>query len=182
MPGRPPNPTSLQLLTGAFSKDPARGRRRANEPQPPSRMLEMPAHWTVQHVLAHKIKALAIDGMIEQEIAEELKIPFRDVRDVLRGRYAQADRLRAIWENCIAMWPWLTFSDRDALEHYCVLKLKQDEGNLSGAELTAIARIRSELGGTGSGRARLGMLNAPSAPAEKKKGSPRAEFLARKTG
>lgn len=78
------------------------------------------------------------------------------------------------------MWPWLTFSDCDALEHYCLLKLKQDEGRLNGAELTAISRTRSELGGTGTGRARLGMLNAPSSAVPAKAANPRVAYLARK--
>jgi hypothetical protein len=148
---RPPNPTNLQVLKGAFQKDPARGRRRAEEPQPPDRVLELPVRWRIFH---------PDDG------------------------YREAERFRAVWDNCIAMWPWLTFSDQDALEHYCVLKLKQDRGALSGAELTAIGRIRSELGGTGSGRARLGMLNAPAAPSGSRAQpqNPRAAFLARKTG
>lgn len=147
MPGRLPKPTSLQLLTGAFEKDPARGRRRAAEPQPPARVLELPIRWNIFHP---------------------------------DTGYQKAERFRAVWDNCIAMWPWLTFSDRDSLEHYCMLKLKQDEGTLNGAELTAISRIRSEMGGTGSGRARLGMLNAPTGSVPAKAADPRGAFLARK--
>src|ERR1017187_10802036 len=77
--------------------------------------------------------------------------------------YQKCEKLRSIWDNCLAMWPWVTFSDRDALEDYCRFKLELDDNRkLSGAELSAMIRIRSELGGTGSGRARLGVKAAGS--------------------
>ena len=98
--------------------------------------------------------------------------------------YQRAAKLRVLWDNCLAMWPWVTFSDRDALEDYCRFKLELDEGRkLSGSELTAMIRIRSELGGTGSGRARLGVRAGSVATVEAgKKPDPHVEFLARKFG
>lgn len=65
------------------------------------------------------------------------------------------------------------------------LKLMFDEGRkMSGAEMSAMIRIRSELGGTGSGRARLGVKAADqgnaSAQASIKAADLRAAYLARK--
>jgi hypothetical protein len=96
--------------------------------------------------------------------------------------YQEAERLRAIWDNCLRMWPWVTFSDRDALEQYCKLKLKDDKNlKMSGSEMSAYIRIRSELGGTGSGRARLGVKAAGQAKqATKVAADPRAEYMARR--
>lgn len=94
--------------------------------------------------------------------------------------YQKFEKLRAIWANCIAMWPWVTFSDRDALEGYCILKLKEDEGHLSGAELTALMRARTELGGTSSGRARLGIRSTPGASQPKKASDPCSDFMAKR--
>jgi hypothetical protein len=99
--------------------------------------------------------------------------------------YQDAEKLRAIWDNCVKMWPWVTFSDRDALEHYCKLKLKDDKNlKMSGSELGAMLRIRSELGGTGSGRARLGVraVGTPASNSPAKSTDPRASFLLRKSG
>jgi hypothetical protein len=96
--------------------------------------------------------------------------------------YGRAEKLRAIWDNCIAMWPWVSFSDRDALEGYCLLKLQEDQGTLSGSELTALMRARTELGGTGSGRARLGIRGNLAAPSTPKASDPRVAFLDRKFG
>ena len=99
--------------------------------------------------------------------------------------YQKAEKLRAIWNNCLAMWPWVTFSDRDALEDYCRFKLELDESRrLSGAELSAMISIRTELGGTGSGRARLGVKAAGSvsSAAAPKAADPRAAFLAQRYG
>lgn len=96
--------------------------------------------------------------------------------------YQEAEKIRAIWDNCLKMWPWVTYSDRDALEGYCLLKRKEDRGVLSGSELTALMRARTELGGTGSGRARLGIRNTPSASQPTKAADPRSQFLARKYG
>ena len=99
--------------------------------------------------------------------------------------YQKAEKLRAIWDNCLKMWPWMEYADRDALEDYCRWKLAMDEGaKLSGAEISAMKSIRSELGGTGSGRARLGVKSHnPASPAKAAKpADPRAAFLARKFG
>ena len=73
--------------------------------------------------------------------------------------YQTAEKLRAIWDNCLKQWPWLQYADRDSLEDYCELKLKREKHErMSGAEITAMIRIPwRELGGTGTGRARLGM-------------------------
>jgi hypothetical protein len=98
--------------------------------------------------------------------------------------YQDAERLRAIWDNCLKMWPWITFSDRDALEHYCQLKLKQDKGTLKNAELAALIKIRSELGGTGTGRVRLGVKAAGEDGHRNgaKPADPRVAYLQRKFG
>lgn len=97
--------------------------------------------------------------------------------------YQKFEELRTIWRNCAELWPWLERADRDALQAYCRLKYKEDREQLSGAELTAIHRLRSELGGTGVGRARRGILNAPAAvKAARSTATPREAFLARRTG
>ena len=150
MPGRLPLPTDLQVLKGAFRKNPKRLRAREGEPIPPGPVGGPPDKFMIFHPATG---------------------------------YQDAEKLRAIWDNCVAMWPWITFSDRDALEHYCYLKLKQDKSTLKNAELTAILRIRAELGGTGSGRARLGVKAAgQSAVVPTRKADPRAAFMQRKTG
>ena len=148
MPGRPPKPSKLLELTGAFRKNPARGRVRQNEPASTGAIGDAPAKFMIFHP---------------------------DMG------YQDAERLRAIWDNCVRMWgQWLEFADRDALEYYCELKLKKDRNKaMSGAEITAMLRICSELGGTGTGRARKGMQGA-SRPPEKKYADPRAAFLARR--
>lgn len=94
--------------------------------------------------------------------------------------YQDAEKLRAIWDNCVAMWPWLEFADRDMLEYYCELKLRKDKKiQLSGAEITAMLRICSEFGGTGTGRARRGMRSQAPAPGGKR-ADPRVAYLSRK--
>lgn len=97
--------------------------------------------------------------------------------------YQEAEKLRSIWDNCLKMWPWLTFSDRDALEHYCKLKLKEDRNTLTNAELSAIVKMRTELGGTGSGRARLNVGARFAQPKDKPASAdPRQAFLTKKYG
>ena len=98
--------------------------------------------------------------------------------------YQKAEKLRSLWDNCVKMWPWMEFADRDALEDYCRWKLELDEGRkLTGAEISAMKSIRSELGGTGSGRARLGVRSPSSSkPSAASKPDPRAVFLAQKCG
>jgi|SRR5665213_2090017 len=99
--------------------------------------------------------------------------------------YQRAEKLRATWDNCCKMWPWMEYADRDALEDYCGWKVDKESGiKLSGAEISAMKSIRSELGGTGSGRARLGVRSPKSAASTKagKAADPRQAFLARKFG
>jgi hypothetical protein len=156
MAGRLPKPTALLEAQGAFRKNPARRRARQGEPQPPAGGIGAPPErWQIFH--------------------PELG-------------YQKFEKLRAIWDNCAKMWPWLTPSDRDAVEQYAKLKYKDDQHlyasgpELSGAELTAILRLRTELGGTGSGRARLGVRAAglPREPA--KKADPRIVYMKRRAG
>lgn len=185
MAGRPPKPTELLLLSGAGRKNPKRIKAREGEPVPPDRKIQPPEEWTDFKPLQDDASRLIAQGKSLNEIAAELSIPW-DEANALKGRnaaYLQANKLLNIWHKRLIMWPWTTFSDTDALAHYCELKLKQESGTLSGAELTAIRSIRSELGGTGSGRARLGVRSAGGAPVQKAKSAdPRAQFLARKTG
>jgi len=185
MAGRPPKPTELLLLTGAGRKNPARIKARAGEPVPPALKITPPEEWTDFRPLQGDVSRLVADGKTLNEIAAALDISWEEARD-LKDRnqaYLKANKLLAIWHGRLIMWPWTTFSDTDALAHYCELKLKQDSGTLSGAELTAIRSIRSELGGTGSGRARLGVRAAGGGSAPKQKSAdPRAQYLARKTG
>ena len=151
MPGRPPKPTKLLELTGAFRKNPARKRARNGEPES-APIGGPPAKWMIFHP---------------------------------DTGFGKAEKLRAIWDNCCSMWPWMEYADRDALEDYCRWKLEVDEGRkLSGAEISAMKSIRSELGGTGSGRARLGVRSSrPGVPAKLEKiADPRAAFLAQKYG
>jgi len=185
MPGCPPKPTALLLLTGAGRKNPKRIKARAGEPVPPDRKIQPPEEWTDFKPLQDAAARLIAEGKSLNEIATALSISWEEANalKIRNVAYLQANKLLAIWHKRLIMWPWTTFSDTDALAHYCELKLKQESDTLSGAELTAIRSIRSELGGTGSGRARLGVRSAGSAPAPKAKGAdPRAQFLARKTG
>jgi hypothetical protein len=96
--------------------------------------------------------------------------------------YLDAEKLRAIWDECVAMWPWMTFSDRAALKRYCELALKEEKHTASASDQRLAQSICTELGGTGSGRARLGMHAGSATPAAPKGADPRAEFLARKFG
>lgn len=151
MPGRPPKPTKLLELTGAFRKNPARKRAREGEPQSGD-IGGPPAKWMIFHP---------------------------DLG------FQRAEKLRALWDSCLRMWPWMEYADRDALEDYCRWKLELDEGRkLSGAEISAMKSTRSELGGTGSGRARLGVRSGRPLAAAKmaRPADPRAAFLLRKSG
>jgi len=182
MAGRLPKPTELLLLSGAGRKNPKRIKARAGEPQSPGPIGEAPAKWMTMTPLAQRAEMLFAEEKSLNEVATTLQIEWEEARDLRdrRSHYRKWSKLRAIWENCTAMWPWVSFSDRDALEGYCLLKLKEDQGELSGAELTALMRARTELGGTGSGRARLGIRNNAGAPSTPKSSDPRAAFLARK--
>jgi len=150
MAGRPPKPTRLLELTGAFRKNAARKRARDGEPTSGD-IGAPPAKWMIFHP---------------------------------DTGYQKAEKLRAIWDNCTKMWPWMEFADRDALEDYCRWKLALDEGQkLSGAEISAMKSTRSELGGTGSGRARLGVRSHRPAPVKQAKAAdPQTAFLVRKYG
>jgi len=183
---RPRKPTNLLELTGAYHKNPQRRREREGEPIAPGPLGGPPEKWITFHPLQEEACALLDKHEGLNVIAEALGIPWETASALkdAAARYREAIKLRAIWNNCMAMWPWVTFSDRDALESYCKLKLKEDEDRLTGAELTAIHRVRTDLGGTGSGRARLGVRAAGgSAPSPKKQATdPRAAFLAQKYG
>lgn len=152
MPGRPPNPTGLQILKGAHRKDPQRYRNRiAAEPQSPP--------------IGPPPDAFMI-------FAPDLG-------------YQRAEQLRGKWDQCIEMWPWLRFGDRDALQEYVELRVKRERREkLSGSDVGLYRSLLIELGGTAAGRARRGMLNAPAAPtrASAQPADPRGAFLARKTG
>jgi hypothetical protein len=182
MAGRLPKPTGLLLLSGAARKNPKRLRERGNEPVSPGPIGKPPAKWKTKSRNAKRAEVLFAEEKSLNEISAALEIEWEEVRDLRdrRKHYKEWSKLRAIWANCIAMWPWITFSDRDALEGYCILKLKEDEGRLSGAELTALMRARTELGGTGSGRARLGIRSTPGASQPKKASDPRSNFMAKR--
>lgn len=47
--GRPPKPTNLLQLTGAFKKNPKRGAKRANEPKPEGPLGDPPARFLNPH-------------------------------------------------------------------------------------------------------------------------------------
>jgi hypothetical protein len=99
--------------------------------------------------------------------------------------YQRAERLRKLWDHCLGMWgQWLEFADRDALVDYIEYRDRMKNGPpLKGIEITTMNKIRTDLGGTGSGRAKRGMLNAPRGDQGAKKAEdPRAAYLARKTG
>jgi len=96
--------------------------------------------------------------------------------------YQRAEKLRALWDEHVKVWPWLTISDRDALADYCELMYEKSKRKLSGAEWSALRGTRTELGGTGSGRAKLGIRNTPGVSQPSKAADPRSEFLSRKYG
>lgn len=97
--------------------------------------------------------------------------------------YQEAEKLRTIWDNCCRLWPWMQQADRDDLEQYCRLKLKDDKGTIKGPELTAMLRIRSYLV-SGANHARRSSLNLPgnTQPAKAAARDPREKFLASKVG
>jgi len=96
--------------------------------------------------------------------------------------YQRAEKLRALWDERAKVWPWLTISDRDALADYCELMLDKKTRRLNGAELAFLRGTRSDLGGTGVGRVRLGQRGGSAAPSTPKAVDPRAAFLGRKFG
>jgi hypothetical protein len=96
--------------------------------------------------------------------------------------YQRAEKLRALWDERAKVWPWLTVSDRDGLADYCELMLEKKSRRLNGAELSFLRGTRSDLGGTGVGRVRLGQRGVSAAPVSPKGVDSRAAFLARKFG
>lgn len=99
--------------------------------------------------------------------------------------YQRAAKLRAIWDECLEMWPWLTYSDSVTLERICPKLLAERNAMLNGCSITAAEqRILSELltsvGANGVGRARLGQQVAPKSDAAAK--DPRAAYMERKVG
>jgi|ERR1700761_633824 len=67
MPGRPPKPTNLLQLTGAFAKNPQRLRDRAGEPVPAGKLGAPPRFWRPKR------------GQIGPEVAPELCKIWREV-------------------------------------------------------------------------------------------------------
>lgn len=182
MAGRPPKPKGLLLLTGAGRKNPKRLKARENEPEPPSLKIgEPPAKWKVIDALARRAEMLFAEEKTLNEVAAELGVTWEQARDLRaeRGSYPDWEKLRAIWYECAAMWPWNTFSERHTLERYCGLKLLEDQGKLNNTEKRLIQSLCVELGGTGGGRAKLGGVHAPTG-ARPKDADPRAQYIARK--
>jgi hypothetical protein len=180
---RPPKPKGLLLLSGAGRKDPKRMAARANEPEPPSLNIgEPPAKWKLIDAMAMRAEMLFAEEKTLNEVAAELGITWEHARElrVQRSSYAEWEKLRAIWYECAAMWPWNTFSERHTLERYCNLKFKEDEGKLNNTEKRLIQSLCVELGGTGGGRAKLGGVLAPNGPLKGK--DSRSQLLARKYG
>lgn len=68
MRGRPPKPTKLLEIGGAFKKNPARGRARADEPVPEGPLGPPPAEWTAG---AEKNARLAALLRAWQEIVDQ---------------------------------------------------------------------------------------------------------------
>ena len=151
MAGRPPKPTKLLELTGAFRKNPSRKKAREGEPESGD-IGGPPDEWMIFHP---------------------------DIG------YQRAEKLRQLWDRFVKMWPWLEYADRDALEQFCEYKLaRMEHRKLSGAEISDMSRIRTELGGTGSGRARLGVRSSKVGASNKAANAtdPRVAFLAQKCG
>lgn len=91
--------------------------------------------------------------------------------------YQRAERMRAIWFECLEMWPWVTYSDRFTLESICRLKVKERIGTISTGELASLARFVSSVGGDGTGRARLGKRGVGESSDKPAKVDPRAKFM-----
>jgi hypothetical protein len=87
--------------------------------------------------------------------------------------FQEAADYRAIWKECLAIWPTLTLADREQLKSYCLLRRKEDKNLLKGGEYSNMLRIRSDL-------SRPRGLNPQFAP--KKEEDPRGLFLTRKQG
>jgi hypothetical protein len=145
MAGRPPKPTEYLELTGAFRKNPARRKARADEPKPPSPSVGPPP---------------AKFDIFYPELG-----------------YQRAEKIRAVWDECAAMWPWLTFSDRHTLERYSILKVGEDARTLNNTEKRMIVSLCSRLGGDGAGRAQLGQRLLPGAAVPKTKTDPRVLYM-----
>lgn len=183
--GRPPKPKGLLLLSGAGRKNPKRLKERANEPEPPSLNIgPPPAKWKEETEISLKAAKLFAEGKTLNEVAAELNIPWEEARALReeRPKYAEWKRLREVWYECAAMWPWNTFSERHTLERYCGLKLKEDDKTQTEGEKRLIQSLCVQLGGTGGGRKNLGGVLAPPVPSVNPSADRRNAFVNRKFG
>lgn len=84
MAGRPPKPTNLLELTGAFRKDPARRRKRGNEPQPPGPIGEPPAGFLIQEPATGYQRAAKLLKLWQESVSMWPWLTFSDRHSLAR--------------------------------------------------------------------------------------------------
>ena len=87
----------------------------------------------------------------------------------------------AIWQECQAMWPWIGYSDRMTVEDICELTYKLRHNTIAVGERAQLKGLRNDMGGSPSGRGRLGSSPAP-AVAPTSAADPRDAYLTRAQG
>lgn len=93
--------------------------------------------------------------------------------------YARAAALRAVWDECISMWPHVRITDRYVIETICRLKCEERRAAMSGGKLSSgdcstLAKLQMKM----SELARLEQLKAALKEKGDKNGSdPRLAFL-----
>jgi hypothetical protein len=154
MAGRPPKPTKLLELTGAFKRNPKRLAERAGEPVPIGPLGPTPRHWRVKR---------------ENPVAE--------LKPAQMAEIVHLDALRKMWKEVSRMAPWLTSGDRIAVELLCGLLLKARLGGIKPSEINVLRGLCNACGLDPSGRAKIDT----SAPGVKgaKAVDPRDAFAAR---
>lgn len=83
--GRPPTPTHILELNGAFKNHPERKTARANEPKPTEKIGRPPSHLTLDQKLAWKeLEAMVVPGLLTKtdrlvlEMIARLLVKLRD--------------------------------------------------------------------------------------------------------
>jgi hypothetical protein len=179
MAGRPPNPTNLQAINGAFKKNPKRARAREGEPRPTGPLGPAPQRWE-PHPQAFHASALFADGKSTSDVAVILQIDWGTAK-TLRDQTSASDnaQLVRLWDEVAIMAPWLTFADRWTVESVCELKLRERKGPILIGERAELGRLCGKCGMNPSDRTRVNTF--PSAPRKSEEADPRDAYMRRKS-
>jgi hypothetical protein len=129
---RPPKPTNLLQLSGAFKNHPERLAKRAGEPVPDGKLGSPPRNWRAKKVNPGSETYGA-------EMAEVLRLQM----------------LSKIWKEVSKMAPWLTSADRYAVEDICHLRLLARSGVIRPGERNVLRALMNSCGLDPSGRAKI---------------------------